>query len=128
MVSKLAWGIGWSFIKAQKNLKNCTLMGSFCRKCNVSARKFQKNYVSWHWKVMQNLSENWLMAWKMTRNLVNVPASSCKSENLHLMFLLLKPYKVLNEKVKKSYLISSLKDWIKNGSWFQKWNDEFDRF
>ena len=33
---------------------------------NVSARKFQRNYVSWHWRVMQNLKENWLVAWKMT--------------------------------------------------------------
>ena len=34
---------------------------------------------------MQNLSENWPVAWKMTRNLVNFHASSWKSENLHLM-------------------------------------------
>ena len=33
---------------------------------NVSARKFQRNYVSWHWRVMQNLKENWLVAWKIT--------------------------------------------------------------
>ena len=32
MVSKMAWGIGWSFIRALKNLKNCTLMSSFCPK------------------------------------------------------------------------------------------------
>ena len=45
-VSKLAWGIGWTFIKALKNLKICTLMGSFCPYRNVSARKFLRNYVS----------------------------------------------------------------------------------
>ena len=33
---------------------------------NVSARKFQRDYVSWHWRVMQNLKENWLVAWKIT--------------------------------------------------------------
>ena len=66
VVSKLAWGIGWTFIKAHKSLKICTLMGSFCPKHNNSARKFQRNFVSWHWKVMQNLKENWLVAWKMT--------------------------------------------------------------
>ena len=63
-VSKLACGIGWTFIKALKNLKICPLMGSFCPKHNVLARKFHRNYVSWHWKVMQNLSENWLVDWK----------------------------------------------------------------
>ena len=85
VVSKLAWGIGWTFIKAVKNLKICTFMGSFCPKRNASAGKVQINYVSWHWKVMQNVSENWLVTWKMTRNLVNFHASSWKSENLHLM-------------------------------------------
>ena len=33
---------------------------------NVSAIKFHRNYVSWHWRVMQNLKGNWLVAWKMT--------------------------------------------------------------
>ena len=62
VVSKLAWWILWTFNKALKNLKICNLMGSFCPKRNASARKFQRNYVSWHWKLMQNLSENWLLA------------------------------------------------------------------
>ena len=82
---KLAWGIGWTFVKALKSLKIFTLTGSFCRKRNVLARKCQRNYVSWRWKVMQNLRGNWLVAWKMRRNLVNFHASSWKSENLHLM-------------------------------------------
>ena len=43
VVSTLTWGIGWTFIKALKNLEICTLMGSFCPKHNVSARKFQRN-------------------------------------------------------------------------------------
>ena len=29
VVSKMAWGIGWTFIGALKSLKNCTLIGSF---------------------------------------------------------------------------------------------------
>ena len=30
VVSKTTWGIGWTFIRALKNLKNCTLIGCFC--------------------------------------------------------------------------------------------------
>ena len=30
VVSKIAWEIGWTFIRAIKSLTNCTLMGSFC--------------------------------------------------------------------------------------------------
>ena len=33
---------------------------------NVSARKLQRYYASWHWRVMQNLKENCLVACKMT--------------------------------------------------------------
>ena len=32
MISKMVWGIGWTFIRALKSLKNCTMMGSFCQK------------------------------------------------------------------------------------------------
>ena len=66
MVSKMAWGIGWTFNRALKNLKNCTLMGSFCPKSYVSARKLQRDYVSWHWRVMQNLKKKRLVVWKIT--------------------------------------------------------------
>ena len=33
---------------------------------NVSARKFQKKYFSWCWRVIQKLKENWFVALKMT--------------------------------------------------------------
>ena len=65
VVSKMAWGIGWTFIRAFKSLKNWTLMGSFCLK-HVSVGTFQRNSVSWHWRVMQNSMENWHVAWKIT--------------------------------------------------------------
>ena len=32
VISKMGWGIEWTFIRALKSLKNRTLMGSFCRK------------------------------------------------------------------------------------------------
>ena len=51
--------------------------------------KVQKSYVSWNWRVMQSLKKNWLLAPKMTRNLVNFNASSGKSGNLHFDVLLL---------------------------------------
>ena len=31
----------------------------------VSAKKVQKNYLSWHWKKIQTLKKNWLFVWKM---------------------------------------------------------------
>ena len=32
VVSKIAWGIDWTFIRVLKSLKNCTLMISICQK------------------------------------------------------------------------------------------------
>ena len=32
VVSKMTWGIEWTFIRALKSLKNYTMMGSFCSK------------------------------------------------------------------------------------------------
>ena len=38
----------------------------------VSAKKV-KNYLSWHWRVIQTLKKNWLSVWKITwRILVNL--------------------------------------------------------
>ena len=64
LVSKMAWGIGWTFIRALKRL-NIVLWWAFLSK-DVSASKFQRNYESWNWRIMQNLKENWLVACKMT--------------------------------------------------------------
>ena len=71
--------------------------------CTVSVRKFQRNYVTWHWRVLQSLSKNWRVTWKM--NLVNFHARSWKSEDLHFDLIhLSKAYKYLDEKVQKSYI------------------------
>ena len=40
LVSKMPWGIGWTFIRALKSLKNYTLMGSFCPKHMFQLEKF----------------------------------------------------------------------------------------
>ena len=77
VVSKMTWGIRWTFIRTSKNLKNCTLMGSFFSKhIMFQFRKFQRNYVSSHWWLLQNLKENWLVTWKITLRtwLVSIPA------------------------------------------------------
>ena len=66
VVSKMAWGIGWTFIRALKSLKNCSLMGYFYSKHIMFQLENFRGIMSWHWKMMQNLKENWFVAWKMT--------------------------------------------------------------
>ena len=51
----------------------------------VSAKKVQKSYLSWHWRVIQTLKKNSLFVWKIIGiwNLMNFDSSNEKSENLH---------------------------------------------
>ena len=67
VVSKMAWEIGWTFITALKNLKNCTLMGSYWPK-DIMLQLENFRGIMCHdteGYIMQNLKENWLVAWKM---------------------------------------------------------------
>ena len=66
LVSKMT-RIWWISIRALKCLKNWHFDWSLLRKVyNVWPKQVQRSYISWHWKVMQNLKKNWLVVWKMT--------------------------------------------------------------
>ena len=54
------------FHKSPQKSEKLWIDGLFLSKAYVSARKLQRNYVSWHWRVMENLKKNWLVVWKMT--------------------------------------------------------------
>ena len=95
------WYEGEISLKHSKTWKFVLWWALFVQSVNVLARKFQRNYLLWHGKGMQNLSENWLVVWKMTRNLVNFHASSWNSENLHLIGSFCQKYKKVK---KKKYL------------------------
>ena len=61
VVSKMAWRNGWTFIRALKSLKNCTLMGSFCQKhIMFQLESFRGIIVSRHWRVLQNSTLMWV--------------------------------------------------------------------
>ena len=47
--------------------ESCTLIGSLLKVYEISAKKVQRSYVSWHWRLMQNLKKNWFVVLKMTR-------------------------------------------------------------
>ena len=126
VVSKLAWGIGWTFIKALKNLEICTLMGSFFPRRNASVSSkitplyFLMQNLNKPWKFQLEISEELCVMTlksdakckgKLTRGLKNdkeFNLFSCEQLKVWKLafdgFLLLKAYKVLDEKVQKSYL------------------------
>ena len=66
LVPKMTWGIWWIFIQQRKsdNFHFDVLLFSIAY--NVSDKKVRKNYLSWHWRLIQTLKKNWLFVWEMT--------------------------------------------------------------
>ena len=59
--------VWWILTRALKSLKNLHFDWLLlCKVFNVWPKKVQRSYLSWHWKVMQNLKRNWFLVWKMT--------------------------------------------------------------
>ena len=60
--------IWWIWIRAHKSLKNLHFGWSLlCKVYNVWPNKVQRSYLSWHWRVMQNLNKNDLWSGKFGR-------------------------------------------------------------
>ena len=84
---------------------------------------------------MQNLKENWLVAWKMMQGIwlilmwavesliiCTLNSSNGKSENVHFDAIFLsKVCNVWAKKIQTSCV-------VKNNLWFQKWHEEFGEF
>ena len=69
VVSKLTWEIWKILTGALKSLKNVHFNMLFLNKVyNVWAKKVQRSYVWWHWILMQNWTENWLLLSRMAWN------------------------------------------------------------
>ena len=80
LVSKLTWEIWQILTWALESLKNLHFNGLLLTKVyNVWAKKVQKSYLSWHWRVVQNLKKNWLAVWKMTREIWQIFTRTLKS-------------------------------------------------
>ena len=88
----------------------------------ILAKKVQRSYVSWPWRLMQNLKKKWC-CFKNDKNLVNFDLNTQKSQNLHFhWFLLCKVFNVWLEKVQRSYFSWHWRVILKN------WQEEFDKF
>ena len=81
-VSKSTWAIWRILTQVLKSLKNLHFNGLLLNKVyNVWAKKVQKSYVWWHWRLMQNLKENWLV---LSNNTINKTFYTCSTESLFL--------------------------------------------
>ena len=98
----------------------------------ISAKKVQRNYVSWHWRLMQNLNKNWCLVSKPTRTSWILTLALESQTNLHFDWCLL--CKNINFDLKKYRGIvfhdteEWYKIWRKTDLWFGKWHEEFRTF
>ena len=75
------------------------------KKYKMSPKNVQRSYVSWHWRVMQNLKKNQFAVSTMTRIWWILIRALKSLKNLHLDWLLwCKVYNIWPEKVQRSYL------------------------
>ena len=104
----------------------CTLIGSFCRKyIDSQLKKVQRSYVSWHWRMMQNLEKNQFVVSKVTR----IWRILIRALKVSKICTLISPFlaKYINFDLKK-YRRVIWEIWRKTGLWFGKWHEELGKF
>ena len=79
----------------------------------VLDEEVQESYLSWHWRVIQSLTKNWLLVPNDMRNFVNYNASSGKPDKLQFDVLLLSiAYKVSAKRCRK-VISHDTEEWAK---------------
>ena len=90
------------------SLKNFHFHGLLLTKVFIAwAKKVQRNYLSWHWRVMQNLKKNWLVAWKMTWGIWQIFTRTLGSVKIGTLMVSFRPKMYENvwaENLKRSYV------------------------
>ena len=124
--SKLTWRIWRILTRAFKNLKNLHFNRLLLTKVyNVWAKKLQRSYFWWHWRLTQNLKGNWLVLPTMT---FTSALKSLKTGTLMGSFY--PKYKLYELKLYRKGICHDNEEWRK--IWrgidlsVQNWNRELD--
>ena len=135
VVSKLTWGIWQILTRALENLENFDFNGLFLSRVYIAwAKKVQRSYLSWHWRVIQNSERNRLIVcfkidmrnltnfdlstWKLQKNFPLIGSFSAK----YVLFELKKYRGVFFHDTEERYKI-----WRQIGLLFWNWHEEFDK-
>ena len=85
--------------QALKSLKNVQFYGFHLNKvCIVWPKKVLRIYLSWQWRVLQNLKKNWLVVWKMAEEIWQILTWALKS---------LKIFNFIGLRLSKVYIVST---------------------
>ena len=83
VVPKLAEGIWQILTWALESLKDIHFNGLLLSKvCILWAKNVQRSYLLWHWRAMQYLKKNWIVAWKMTWRILQIFTRALESVNI----------------------------------------------
>ena len=132
-VSKLREEIWRISTCALESLKHLHFNGLLLTKVyNVCAKKVQRSYLSWHWRVTQNLKKSWLVIWKMTWWIWQTFTRALKSLKTEtLMDSFYSKWKMYDLKIYRGIICHENEKWIK--IWrgialsVQNWHEEFDK-
>ena len=131
-VSKMT-RIWWILTRALEMSKICNLMGSSWPKYIMFELKmYRGNYLSWRWRMMQNLKENWLVVWKMTWQIWQIFTRALRSIKVGTMMGSFYPqYKMYELKIYQRIMCHGNEERCK--IWridllFQNWHEENDKF
>ena len=103
---KLTWGIWQVLTQALESLKYFHFNGLYLSKVYIFlAKRVRRSYVSWHWRMIQNLERNWLVDSKLTLGIWQILTRALEIlKNFHInLFLLGQVYILWAKKVQKSY-------------------------
>ena len=107
-----------------KNLTNFDLSTRLLNKVYIVwAKKVQRSYLSWHWRVMQNLKKNWLVAWKMTWGIWQIFTRALESVKIGtLMGPFVQIRKFMSLKFYREVMCHGNEEWYKNWRWTTEWS------
>ena len=100
---------------------------------NVWAENLQRSYVSWHWRMVQNLKRNWLVGSKLTWGIWRIWPDYLKiSKICTLMGCFWPKYILFNLKKYRGVMLDGTEDeckiWTKRELCFLKWHENLANF
>ena len=112
---KMTWGIWWILMWWESLYFDVLL---FSIAYEVSAKKVQKNDLSWQWKKIQAFKKNWLFVWKMTWEIWRTVTRVAESRKIcTLMGYFSRRYVMFELKKHRGTV------WKMTYIWFQKWHE-----
>ena len=105
----------------------------FWKVFNIWPKKVQRSYLSWYWRVMQNLKKNWLVVWKMTWGIWQIFTRALESLKIGILMGSFNPkLKKYDLKIDRRVICHDNEEWRKILRGidlpFQNWYEEFDEF